>query len=57
MLNASQLGTYSYIPLQHIVSYIISIFVVVIITIIIMSTASSAGELMSRKRSWKGRVM
>jgi hypothetical protein len=55
MLNASQHGTYSYIPFQHIVSYIISI--VVIVVIIIVSTESSVGALMSRKRSWNGRVM
>jgi len=60
MLNASQHSTYSYIPFQHIVSYIIGIVivvVVVIIIIIIVSTASSVGELMSRKRSWNGPVM
>jgi hypothetical protein len=61
MLNASQHGTYSYIPFQHIVSYIISIIVVAIVIIIIIiitvSTASSVGELVSRKRSWNGRVM
>ena len=59
MLSASQHGTYSYIPFQYIVSYIISVVVVVIITttnitiiiIIIVSTASSVGELVSPKRS------
>lgn len=55
MLNASQHGTYLYIPFQHIVSYIISVVVVITIIIVVMniivSTASSVGELMSRKHS------